>query len=267
MIGRTLKLKAGVLLAMTAAACSQPEPLRPQAERAQPTGQIRGTVSLRGAAPAARTEANSKSPEVCGSNVAVTRLQIGTNHGVRQAFVYLDGIASSRPLRPAAAVTVGQKDCVYTPRSTVVTAGVPIEIVNEDPVLHNVHASAISEHGLQTVFNIAQPVRGQRTKIESAFKPGIMTLTCEAGHPWMTAHMLVTDHDYVAVTDEDGRFVIKDVPAGTYPIKMWHEGVTLKRIIASLERFEYEPPYEVTKQVVVTAGNTVDVEFELELRP
>jgi hypothetical protein len=82
----------------------------------------------------------------------------------------------------------------------------------------------------------------------------------------MTAHMLVTDHDFVAVTDELGRFVIDNVPVGTHPIKMWHEGVSLTRIIASLQQFEYEAPYEITKQVVVRPGTTSDVEFELELR-
>ena len=61
-------------------------------------------------------------------------------------------------------------------------------------------------------------------------------------------------------------FVIDGVPAGTYPIKMWHEGVALKRIIASLQQFEYEDPYEVTKQVVVTSGGVAEVEFELALR-
>ena len=93
-----------------------------------------------------------------------------------------------------------------------------------------------------------------------------MTLTCEAGHPWMTAHMLVTNHGFAAVTDAEGRFVIRGVPVGTYPIKMWHEGVTLTRIIASLQQFEYEAPYEITRPVVVTAGKTTDIDFELELR-
>ena len=231
-----------------------------------PTGEIRGTVQFRGAAPAVRREVNSKNPEVCGKNVAVTRLQVGANGGVRHAFVYLAGIESSAPPHPVASATIEQKGCEYAPHSMVVRAGAPIEIVNDDPVLHNVHASAMTENGLQTMFNIAQPVRGQRTKVESALKPGIMTLTCEAGHPWMTAHMLVANHNYVAVTDEAGNFVIKDVPAGTYPITMWHEGVALTRIIPSLQQFQYEDPYEITKQVVVTPGSTSEISFDLELR-
>jgi plastocyanin len=266
MIGRTLNRAAAVLLMVFAAACSPQESQRRPVGLALPTGEIRGTVKFRGVAPAVRSEVNSKNPEVCGKNVAVTRLQIGANGGVRHVFVYLTGIESSGPAHPVASVTIEQKGCAYAPHSMVVTAGAPIEIVNDDPVLHNVHASAMTENGLQTMFNIAQPVRGQRTKVESALKPGIMTLTCEAGHPWMTAHMLVADHNYVAVTDEDGNFVISGVPGGTYPITMWHEGVALTRIIPSLQQFQYEDPYEITKQVVVTPGSTSEVSFDLELR-
>lgn len=259
-----LILAAGLL---PATACSRqdapPHVVNPPVE----TGRIQGFVRLRGATPVLRTEPNSKSPEICGSQVPATRIQLGPNNGVRHAFVYLDGIASSGALRPAASLTIEQKDCTYAPRSMAITRGVPIDIVNGDPVLHNVHASALSPDGLQTIFNIAQPVRGQRTRIESELKPGIITLTCEAGHPWMSAHMLVTDHDFVAVADEQGSFAIEGVPAGTYPIKMWHEGVTLARIVPSLQQFEYEAPYEITKDVVVTAGKTVEVNFDLELRP
>jgi hypothetical protein len=144
--------------------------------------------------------------------------------------------------------------------------GGPIEIVNGDPVLHNIHARQATADGLETVFNIAQPVRGQRTKVDAKLKPGIVTLTCEAGHPWMTAYILVTNHPYVATTDDNGRFVIDGVPAGTYPIKMWHEGVTLTRIISSLQQFDYEDPYEITKTITVQAGGDVAADFEFELR-
>jgi hypothetical protein len=145
--------------------------------------------------------------------------------------------------------------------------GASIEIVNDDPILHNVHAREQTPDGPRTVFNIAQPVRGQRTKIDAPFtRPGVVTLTCEAGHPWMTAHVLVANHPYVAVTGDDGAFTIENVPAGTYPITMWHEGIALTRVLASLQRYEYEEPYEVTQQVEVPAGGEAVVTFALQLR-
>jgi hypothetical protein len=147
-------------------------------------------------------------------------------------------------------------------------AGSELEIVNNDPILHNVHARQATADGMQTVFNIAQPVRGQRTKVDAALdKPGIVALTCEAGHPWMTAYIVVANHPYVATSGDNGQFVIDDVPAGTYPIKMWHEGARLSRVIPSMQIFEYEDPYEVTEQVAVPANGEAVVNFSFELRP
>jgi Carboxypeptidase regulatory-like domain len=42
-------------------------------------------------------------------------------------------------------------------------------------------------------------------------------------HGWMNAYVGVLDHPYFAVTDADGKFELKDVPAGTYTIEAWHE--------------------------------------------
>ncbi len=82
----------------------------------------------------------------------------------------------------------------------------------------------------------------------------------------MTAYILVAAHPYVATTSSSGEFVIDHVPAGTYPIKMWHEGIRLTRIIPSLQQYEYEAPYEATQDVVVAENGETVVNFSLELR-
>jgi plastocyanin len=244
------------------------QPAAHQSARAE-TGTIRGIVTLPGGAPPARSEAVSQQQNVCGTSVGVTRLSLGANGGVGRAIVYLDDVPSgadpSRPQRPV--VVVGQKDCQYTPAAVVVSSGTPIDIVNDDPILHNVHARERTADGMRTVFNIAQPVRGQRTRVSVPLtRPGVVELSCEAGHPWMSAYMLVASHGLAAVTDDDGTFAINDVPAGTYPVTMWHQGVTLSRVIPSLQRFEYEPPYQITQQVVVRPQAETVVNFALELR-
>jgi hypothetical protein len=68
------------------------------------------------------------------------------------------------------------------------------------------------------------------------------------------------------VTGDNGDFVIEGVPPGTYRIKMWHEGVTLKKNIKTLQRYEYEEPYEVTQDVTVQANAEAVVNFDLTLR-
>ena len=68
------------------------------------------------------------------------------------------------------------------------------------------------------------------------------------------------------MSDSAGRYVFRQVPPGTYRIKMWHEGVIRKRNIESLQRYEYEDPYEITQEVVVQAGAESVANFDLRLR-
>ena len=43
-------------------------------------------------------------------------------------------------------------------------------------------------------------------------------------HPWMNAWIHVFDHPYFAVTDADGKFEIKNAPAGKYRLLAWKDG-------------------------------------------
>lgn len=235
---------------------------------AGPTGRIRGVVRLQGDAPPATFEPITENQNTCGDRTALSRLALGKDKGVQYAFVYLDGVKSDEKLSPRQSLLVDQKNCQYAPHAMVVPVGTKIDITNSDPILHNVHGQQITDEGSKTLFNIAQPVRGQRTTVESPLTtPGIVFLTCEAGHPWMNGYVFVANHPYVTVSGNDGEFVIEGVPAGTYHIKMWHEGVRLKRNIKSLQRYEYEDPYESTLDVTVPANGEAVVNFDMTLRP
>jgi hypothetical protein len=42
-------------------------------------------------------------------------------------------------------------------------------------------------------------------------------------HPWMRAYLGVFDHPYFALSGEDGRFALEDLPPGEYTVQVWHE--------------------------------------------
>ena len=269
-----------ILIAVTvlASACSNgeqpktvPRRLGPTSSSSRgPTGRIHGMVRLQGNPPANSVEPITQDQSTCGTSVSLPRLALSKTNGVQRAFVYLDGVANVQDgnFRPRGPVLVDQNKCQYSPHALVVSAGTKLEITNSDPILHNVHAQQAGEDGLLTLFNIAQPVRGQRNIVDQPLtKPGIVVLSCEAGHPWMSAYVFVANHPYVTVTNDEGEFVIDDVPAGTYRIKMWHEGVTLKRILKTFQRYEFEDAYELTQEVVVPPGGDAVVNFDMALRP
>jgi len=233
-----------------------------------PTGRIRGIVRLQGPLPPAAVEPVTEHQEVCGRDVTLPRIVLGEGNGVQDTFVYLDGVQDGRSFPRPRSVLVDQRNCQYSPHVMIVPAGTKLEITNSDSILHNVHGLQMTDQGLQTIFNIAQPVRGQRTTIEPALtKTGIIYLACEAGHAWMNAYVFVASHPYVTITNHAGEFAMPAVPVGTYRIKMWHEGVIRKRNIESLQRYEYEDPYETSQDVVVQPGAETVVSFDFTLRP
>ena len=87
--------------------------------------------------------------------------------------------------------------------------GQPLEIVNSDPTLHNIHAMPKGN----SEFNNGQPIQGM--KMNHTFdKPEVMVpFKCDV-HGWMNAYVGVMSHPYFAVTDEDGKFDLPNLPAG-----------------------------------------------------
>jgi len=235
---------------------------------AGPSGTIRGVVRLMGKVPAPATEPIKADQATCGNSVSLPRITLGKDNGIKDTFVLLEDFSAAENPQtpPPASVLMDQKNCQYVPHAMTVPVGTELEITNSDSILHNVNGKIIATEGLLPKFNIAQPIKGQKNKTPALDKAGIVTLSCEAGHPWMNAFVLVADHPYVAVTKDDGEFVIANVPVGTYRIKMWHEGVTLKSNNKALQRYDYEDPYETTKDVLVMANGEAVVNFDLTLR-
>lgn len=241
-------------------------PVAAETAPAGPTGRIRGIVRFQGELPEPATDPITENQDVCGDSASLPRLVLGEDNGVGHAFVYLEDAPANGAPRPVESLLVDQHDCRYVPHTLAVRVGTALEVVNSDPILHNVHGFALAEEGPRTVFNIAQPVQGQQNTLPTLTEPGIVHFTCEAGHPWMSAYVFVADHPYVAVTGDNGEFVLDDVPVGTYQIAMWHEGIRLERNLKTLQRYEYEEPYESTQEVVVTEGEETLVDFDLSLR-
>src|SRR6185436_16179369 len=146
-------------------------------KRSGHTGRIRGVVHFKGDAPPQAFETISENQNICGDKVQVSRLALGKEKGVQHAFVYLDGVQSTEKFSARDSLLVDQKNCQYAPHALIVPAGGKIEITNSDTILHNVHGQQVTDEGQQTLFNIAQPVRGQKTSVDTSLKPGIVFLT------------------------------------------------------------------------------------------
>ncbi len=203
-------------------------------------GTIQGKVIFNGTAPT-RTIIPTKDVEVCGEPREEALIDVGPDHGVQNAVVYLTQVSKGKPW-PAAdkPPELNNLKCRFEPAVQVIRAG-PLVVVNSDPVLHNTHGY----YGTRTAFNLALPNEGQRIPTDLQ-RAGAVKVDCDA-HGWMEGWIYVVDNPYYAVTGADGKFSIADVPPGTYTL------VAVQSFTGPIQQ-----------QVTVTAGTPAELTIELK---
>ena len=152
-------------------------------------------------------------------NVHSQAIILGDNNTLGNVFVYIkSGLAKTDYPAPADAAVIDQGGCNYSPHVIGVMKGQKVKFLNPDGTLHNVHAMC----QINPEFNASMP--DFRKEMQVSFdKPEFMfPIRCDV-HPWMKGWMAVMTHPFFAVTGSDGKFEIKNVPAGTYEIEAWHE--------------------------------------------
>jgi len=193
-----------------------PTPLDPV-----PTGTITGTVAFAGPPPAMKPVTLSADAQCAAQHQGPVLSDDALVHDghVENAFVYVkDGLGARVFAVPQAPVTIDQVGCLYHPRVAGAQTCQPIEFVNDDPTLHNVHGTP----GRSAPWNFSMALRGSKRTLRIEGPEVMIPVTCDV-HPWMRAYVGVVPHPYFAVTGADGRFALKGVPAGEYVVASWHE--------------------------------------------
>jgi hypothetical protein len=232
-------------------------------------GTIAGTVKWTGAVPKIPSVVINKDPEICDPQAQkkrdLERLIIASGGGVANTVVFLKDISKGKAMDlPEGRQFLNQKTCRYEPHVLLVPGNGTLQLKSSDPILHTVHMSGASDYNLPFPF-------ANQTVTRTMNREGLVDLRCNAGHVWMNAEMLVVNHPYYAVTDEDGNFKLTNVPPGDYEIEAWHEGwkVTgqgaLYDVMTQMrvQRPIFSDPVEWTKKVTVPANGTVDVKFAI----
>ncbi len=161
----------------------------------------------------------------------------------RNVVVYLQKVEGEfQP--PEKPLIMDQKDLTFIPHVLPLVLGTAVDFLNSDDVLHNV----FSPDKCANKFNLGTWPKGQVRSYTFEEEGCFSVMLCNV-HPEMEAWVLALQNPYYFVTDKDGAYVLKDVPAGTYKLVAWHEKLQ-----------------DQEQTVVVQDGGEVAVDFTLSRR-
>ncbi len=127
----------------------------------------------------------------------------------------------------------------FVPHLLALATGSTVDFPNEDTTYHNVFSLSKPKR-----FDLGRYAAG-KSKAVVFDKPGIVRVFCDI-HSHMNAFILVFSHRFFAMTDEEGRYRIEQVPPGTYRVTAWYEGIA-----------------QQTQRVTITDGGAAELDFSL----
>ena len=191
-------------------------------------GILKGNVKYQGGIPKPKPLRMDADP-VCGSShserVFSESFIVDDNMNLKNTLVWLKNVSYEGPTLAEPAI-LDQKGCIYKPHVLGVMKGQKVIIRNSDATLHNIHS--MSDTNKQFNFAMPKVVKEKETIFDNVEEP--FYIKCDV-HPWMKAWVLVQDHPYFSVTDENGNFSIENIPPGKYEVVAWQEKFKMKRSI------------------------------------
>lgn len=210
-------------------------------------GSIEGRVTLDGPLPEPKgfNLITFPDPQYCGriSNGKGWRLLydfvVGPNRGLKDTIVLLEGVEAGKPFELSVPL-IEARDCQFQPFVTIVRNGHAVEVVNMDPVMHDIQGYETSiEAGPRVLFNTPLKMnhghrrgdllathdhdRGRSLVGPIYLNRGRRTFYMQCGfHAYMESWAMAVNNPYYAVTSESGDFRIDNIPPGNYQLVVWH---------------------------------------------
>ncbi|MFQ5638583.1 MAG: carboxypeptidase regulatory-like domain-containing protein [bacterium] len=161
----------------------------------------------------------------------------------KDILVFIENVDSSRAAftPPKEHPKMDQQDLTFIPHILPIVVGTTVDFPNNDKVQHNVFSPSKTKK-----FNLGSypPEEFKSITFDTA---GKVVLLCNV-HPEMSAYIIVLKNPFFALSDENGGYLISNVPPGTYRVSTWHKNLKT-----------------ATKEIKVPAQGAVKVNFALTI--
>jgi plastocyanin len=188
---------------------------------------VSGVITLKGTAPAEKEITPIRNDPNCsamypGALPTTHFYAVNKDGDLADVVVYLKDVSGNvitgkSTGASAPAVELDQKGALYMPQILAIQTGQKLVVKNSDPVVHNVHTSPKNNPD----SNQVQMPGGADLNYTFDKPEMFLKFQCDV-HPWMFAWVSVFDNPYFAVSGQDGKFTIKNVPPGKYTLVADH---------------------------------------------
>jgi plastocyanin len=196
---------------------------------------------------------------------AMTAIVFGANAGAFAATVKVSVTAGNKPLDGAVVTAespdgkpllplpgsdltavMDQRDRHFVPHVLAVELGTAVSFPNSDNIRHDVYSFSPAKTFELPLY------KGTPAKPVLFDKPGVVVLGCNI-HDWMLGFIDVVPTPYFAKTDDTGVAPIKNVPPGSYTLRVWAPRVKGRR-------------HAVTRRIRV-GNDDLSLHFDVTLGP
>jgi plastocyanin len=145
------------------------------------------------------------------------------------AIVFLETNDGSYPrARVDQVVRISQRGYQFRPAVLAVQTGSRVVFPNQDDEFHNVFSYSRAKR-----FDLGRFRKDESSPVLTFDKPGLVKVYCEI-HKHMRNLVLVLDTPWFTTSDAQGRFVLKNVPAGEYWLKAFLPSETILQVRVSI---------------------------------
>ncbi len=137
-----------------------------------------------------------------------------TGAPLANAVLLVDGV----PPLAADGYVMDQIDRQFMPHVLTAPVGAEVDFPNSDDVRHHVYSFSDTKPFELRLF------KGSEAPPVIFDREGVVVLGCNI-HDAMLGYILITDSPRFAVSDEQGRVLLPDLPAGTWPVSWWHSSL------------------------------------------